>query len=34
MKWIVAEQIVWAWIFTLPVTAAIAYGLVKLLGIF
>ena len=34
MKWIVAEQIVWAWIFTLPVTAAIAYGLVKLVGMF
>jgi inorganic phosphate transporter, PiT family len=34
MKWIVAEQIVWAWIFTLPVTAAIAYGLVKLVGLF
>jgi len=30
LKWILAEQIVWAWIFTLPVTAAIAYGLVKL----
>ncbi len=32
MKWILAEQIVWAWIFTLPVTAAFAYGLVKLVG--
>jgi len=30
LKWPVVEQIVWAWIFTLPVTAAIAYGLVKL----
>jgi PiT family inorganic phosphate transporter len=30
MKWILAEQIVWAWIFTLPVSAAVAYGLVKL----
>ena len=30
LKWILAEQIVWAWIFTLPVSAAIAYGLVKL----
>lgn len=29
MKWILAEQIVWAWIFTLPITAAVAYGLVK-----
>jgi PiT family inorganic phosphate transporter len=29
MKWIVAERIVWAWILTLPVSAAIAYGLVK-----
>jgi inorganic phosphate transporter, PiT family len=34
MKWILAEQIVWAWIFTLPVSAAVAYGLVKLAGIF
>jgi phosphate/sulfate permease len=31
LKWILAEQIVWAWIFTLPVSAAIAYGLVKLM---
>jgi phosphate/sulfate permease len=30
LKWVLAEQIVWAWIFTLPVSAAIAYGLVKL----
>ena len=34
MRWILAEQIVWAWIFTLPVSAAIAYGLVKLAGMF
>jgi PiT family inorganic phosphate transporter len=30
LKWPVVEQIIWAWIFTLPVTAAIAYGLAKL----
>ena len=30
LKWSVAERIVWAWILTLPVTAGIAYGFVKL----
>jgi PiT family inorganic phosphate transporter len=30
VKWVVVEQIIWAWIFTLPVSAALAYGLVKL----
>jgi inorganic phosphate transporter, PiT family len=34
MKWILAEQIVWAWILTLPITAAVAFGLVKLVGMF
>lgn len=34
MRWILAEQIVWAWIFTLPVSAAIAYGLVELVRMF
>jgi len=34
MKWVLAEQIVWAWIFTLPVSAGIAYGLVKLVEMF
>jgi PiT family inorganic phosphate transporter len=34
MRWILVEQIVWAWILTLPITAAIAYGLVKLAGTF
>ncbi|HEX5400323.1 MAG TPA: inorganic phosphate transporter [Verrucomicrobiae bacterium] len=34
MRWVLAEQIVWAWIFTLPVSGAIAYGLVKLAGMF
>ena len=29
LKWSVAERIIWAWIMTLPVSAAIAYGLVK-----
>jgi PiT family inorganic phosphate transporter len=34
LKWPVVERIVWAWIFTLPVTAVIAYGLVKLVELF
>ena len=28
IKWTVVERMVWAWIFTIPVAAAIAYGLV------
>ena len=31
IKWTVVERMVWAWIFTLPVTALLAYGLVRLL---
>jgi PiT family inorganic phosphate transporter len=34
LKWPVVESILWAWIFTLPVSAAIAYGLVKLVQLF
>jgi inorganic phosphate transporter, PiT family len=34
MKWILAEQIVWAWILTLPISAGIAYGLVELARMF
>jgi PiT family inorganic phosphate transporter len=34
LKWSVVERIVWAWIFTLPVSAVIAYGLVKLVQLF
>ena len=30
LKWSVVERILWAWILTLPVSAGIAYGLVKL----
>jgi PiT family inorganic phosphate transporter len=31
IKWAVVERMVWAWIFTIPVTGGIAYGLVWLL---
>jgi PiT family inorganic phosphate transporter len=31
IKWTVVERIVWAWLLTIPVTAAAAYGLVRLL---
>ena len=34
LKWSVAERIVWAWVLTLPVSAGIAYGLVKLVQLF
>ena len=34
LKWSVAERIVWAWVLTLPVSAGIAYGLVKLVQMF
>jgi len=30
VKWVVVERIIWAWILTLPVSAALAWGLVKL----
>ena len=29
LKWSVAERIVWAWVLTLPISAALAYGLVR-----
>ncbi|MGN6554487.1 MAG: inorganic phosphate transporter [Verrucomicrobiota bacterium] len=29
LKWNVAERIIWAWILTLPVSAALAYGFVR-----
>jgi len=32
IKWSVVERMVWAWVFTIPVSAGLAYGLVKLLG--
>jgi PiT family inorganic phosphate transporter len=31
IKWTVVERMVWAWILTIPVSGAIAYGLVRLL---
>jgi PiT family inorganic phosphate transporter len=34
LKWPVVERILWAWIFTLPVSAGLAYGLVKLVQLF
>ena len=32
VKWRVVGRIVVAWVFTLPVSAALAYGICKLLG--
>jgi PiT family inorganic phosphate transporter len=29
IKWLVVERMVWAWILTIPVTAVLAYGLVR-----
>lgn len=29
IKWVVVERMVWAWLFTLPITAGIAYALVR-----
>lgn len=34
VKWGVVSKIVWAWVLTLPVTALIGYGTVKLLEVF
>jgi PiT family inorganic phosphate transporter len=34
IKWTVVERIVWAWILTIPVTALLAYGFVRLLRAF
>jgi PiT family inorganic phosphate transporter len=34
IKWTVVERMVWAWILTIPVTAVLAYGLVRLLRMF
>jgi PiT family inorganic phosphate transporter len=33
VKWGVVERIIWAWVLTLPVSALIGYGSVKLLGL-
>ena len=34
LKWPVVESILWAWVLTLPVSAGIAYGLVRLVQMF
>jgi PiT family inorganic phosphate transporter len=34
LNWTLAEQIVWAWIFTIPSTGALAYGIFWLLNLF
>ena len=34
IRWSIVERMVWAWILTLPVTALLAYGLVRLAGTF
>ncbi|HWY78287.1 MAG TPA: inorganic phosphate transporter, partial [Verrucomicrobiae bacterium] len=31
IKWVVVERMVWAWVFTIPIAAAISYLLVRLL---
>jgi PiT family inorganic phosphate transporter len=31
IKWYVVERMVWAWIFTIPVSGALAYGFVRLM---
>lgn len=33
IRWSVVERMVWAWILTLPVTALLAYGMVRLVGL-
>jgi PiT family inorganic phosphate transporter len=34
VKWFVVERMLWAWIFTIPVTAGMGYGFVRLLKMF
>ena len=34
LKWPVVERILWAWVLTLPISAGIAYGLVRLVQMF
>jgi len=34
IKWTVVERMVWAWILTIPITGALAYGFVRLLLVF
>jgi len=31
IKWTVVESMAWAWLLTLPISGALAYGLVRLL---
>ena len=31
VKWFVVERMLWAWLFTIPVTAGMGYGFVRLL---
>ena len=33
IRWTVVERMVWAWILTIPVTACLAYGFVRLLRV-
>lgn len=34
IEWSLVERIIWAWVMTIPVTAALAYGFYKLLALF
>ena len=34
MRWHVVESIIWTWFLTLPATALVAYGLMRLLRLF
>jgi PiT family inorganic phosphate transporter len=34
LKWSVIERILWAWVLTLPISAAIAYALVEVIRMF
>ncbi len=34
VKWFVVERMLWAWIFTIPVTAGMGYGFVRILKMF
>jgi PiT family inorganic phosphate transporter len=34
LKWTVVERMVWAWLLTIPISAAIAYALMRVLQLF
>ena len=34
IQWTLVERIVWAWVFTIPVTGVLAFGFYKLSGLF